>query len=605
MAYDTINDTPTITGGGPVLGRIDQYELVRELGGGGFGTVYLARDTVAGIDVAVKGLPPIIKNNAEELENIRANFALVSRLHHPNIAAALVLHPVTKACYASEDVRQKLRVDSGETLMVMEYAPGVTLAQWRRQFPERKVPMDQALAIVRQVAVALDYAHERKIVHRDVKPANVMIETTPDGEVTARLLDFGLAAEVRSSMGRVSQEVRDTAGTRPYMAPEQWLGDRQGAATDQYALAVMFHELLTGEVPFAGVFETGDPVVMMNVVGRKPVTFPGDLPKTVCLALGRALAKKPNERFTSCGAFVAALEGRGAAQGLGPWKMLLKLLCAFSLLGALGVGGAWFYRQHQVKLREQAQISAEQKAENERMRARMADERARAQAAEEQMLAERARAQAAEERMATERAHSEAEKVQMEKVADGQTSQQPTRVADDNFKSETVVDSGSAKPDYRIVVASGTNIIYTVQSGEMLSSISKKFNVRQIDILRSNPGLAPNKLYVGKRIRLPDCATGFVVESAAESDKETDVAKDGQVKSSFKPYTGPTKEYVVRSGDHIGKIANASGISVRVLKELNGMKSDRIRIGQRLKIPLEKQSRVEQKDPSRPKTEDR
>ena len=84
---------------GALLGRIDQYELKRELGGGGFGCVYLARDTVAGIDVAVKGLPPLVCLNKEELENIRQNFALVSRLYHPNIAAALTLHPVISAVY--------------------------------------------------------------------------------------------------------------------------------------------------------------------------------------------------------------------------------------------------------------------------------------------------------------------------------------------------------------------------------------------------------------------------------------------------------------------------------------------------------------------------
>ena len=309
---NTINDAVTICPGGECLGRIDQYELVRELGGGGFGTVYLARDTVAGIEVAVKGLPPIIRNNAEELERIRANFAFVSRLHHPYIAAALVLHPAREVSYIDPSVRQKLRVDPGDTLMVMEYAPGVTLSQWRRQFPAGKVPLEPALQLVWQIAQALDYAHGQHIIHRDIKPSNIMVETMPDGEVTARLLDFGLAAEIRSSMGRVSREIHDTSGTRPYMAPEQWSGRKQGPATDQYALAVLLCELLTGEVPFASVFETGDPVVMMTAVCNREVELPESCPRQA--ALRRALAKEPSQRFASCMEFIETAAKSGSIQ---------------------------------------------------------------------------------------------------------------------------------------------------------------------------------------------------------------------------------------------------------------------------------------------------
>ena len=448
MTYDTINDALTMRpDDGGTLGRIDQYELVRELGGGGFGTVYLAKDTVSCINVAVKGLPPFVRNSREEMENIRSNFALVSRLHHPNIAAALVLHPAKEVAYSSEDVRQKLRVDSGDTLMVMEYAPGVTLSKWRKQFPDGKVPLKQALEIVRQVASALDYAHGERILHRDVKPANVMVETRPDGHIEARVLDFGLAAEIRSSMGRVSREIHDTSGTRPYMAPEQWLGNKQGPATDQYALAVLSHELVTGEVPFASLFDTGDPVLMMTVVTTRAPEIPADLPEPVRYALARALEKKPEERFPSCAAFAAALgrsrllklqsgksrlsqPGSGAGGSRlsrpgseaggsrlsrpekGGARSCVTALFLIVVLALAVAGGAWYYLQYQEKQREQARIAAEQEAAHkaevarkaealrESEKSRMAREKAERRAREDadRKAKEKARRRAAEEK---------------------------------------------------------------------------------------------------------------------------------------------------------------------------------------------------------------
>ena len=240
--------------------------------------------------------------------------------------------------YSSEDVRQKLRVLSGDTLMVMEYAPGVTLSKWRKQFPQGKVPFDTALSIVRQIASALDYAHGQKILHRDIKPANIMVETRDDERLVARVLDFGLAAEIRSSIGRVSREIHDTSGTRPYMAPEQWGGARQGPTTDQYSLAVLFHELVTGVVPFASIFDTGDPVVMMNVVGNKPFKASNEFPKSVRRALEKALSKKPAERFANCCEFVKALE-------VERHNNFLRVVLVAALFAALcGAGVLWLDR---------------------------------------------------------------------------------------------------------------------------------------------------------------------------------------------------------------------------------------------------------------------
>ena len=330
--YSIGNDMTMRAKDSSALGRIDQYELVRELGGGGFGCVFLAKDTVAGIEVAVKGLPPEVRHNKEELENIRENFALVSRLHHPNIAAALVLHPAKDVVYSSRDVMEKLRVFEGDTLMVMEYAPGMTLSSWRKQLPGKRVPFDIAIGIVRQIALALDYAHARKIVHRDIKPANVMIESLENGSNSIRILDFGLAAEIRSSMGRVSREIRDMSGTRPYMAPEQWAGEKQGAATDQYALAVLFCELVSGEVPYQSAFESGDSIVMMANVIHQPVKLPEGIPEKIRVPLLRALSKKPSGRYPTCSAFAEALTRRTF-----PWTLLAAgLLLASAICAAVG-----------------------------------------------------------------------------------------------------------------------------------------------------------------------------------------------------------------------------------------------------------------------------
>ena len=346
----------------PSFGRIDQYELIRKLGGGGFGVVYLARDTVSGIDVALKTLHPLLKSNPEEMEALRAKFALVARLSHPNIASALVLHPCRDIAITDDGVRNEMRLSPGDFIMVMRYAPGVTLSKWRRQFPDGVVPLDQALEVACQVASALDYAHGERIVHRDIKPANIMVETLGGGEshtepqrhregverIRVRILDFGLAAEIRSSMSRVSTETGDTSGTRPYMAPEQWLGRKQDGRTDQYALACVLYELLSGAPPFAGAFETGDPVIMMATVkGEAPEEVEG-VPAHVNAALLKALAKNPKERFASCAEFVESCFGPQRTQSsqrethAEPRKKSGKGWLVAALGAAAVAAGLWF-----------------------------------------------------------------------------------------------------------------------------------------------------------------------------------------------------------------------------------------------------------------------
>ena len=313
MDEDSFGSMNTMKAGGVpqgTAGRIDQYELVRKLGGGGFGVVWLVRDTVSGVEYALKTLHPLLKTNEEELERVRDNFALVAKLSHPNIATAHVLHRAVDVAYASEETRRELRVAPGDPVMLMSYAPGVTLSKWRKQFPEGRVPLDKALEIGQQVASALDYAHGERIVHRDIKPANVMVETDAEtGRLRARVLDFGLAAEIRSSMSRVSQEKGETSGTRPYMAPEQWTGKRQDGRTDQYAFACMVYEMLDGRPPFAGAFETGDAGIMMAAIKSETPDEIDGLSALENAALLKALAKKREDRFATCCEFIAAMEG--------------------------------------------------------------------------------------------------------------------------------------------------------------------------------------------------------------------------------------------------------------------------------------------------------
>lgn len=291
------------------LGRIDQYVLVEKLGGGGFGVVYLAVDTVSGMDVAIKTLHPLLKMNPEEMATLREKFSLVARLAHPNIATALVLHPVRELDIRDKTAEAELSLSRGDSVMVMRYAPGVTLSQWRKQFPGGVVPPESAFEIIRQTASALDYAHSEHIVHRDIKPANLMVENLPDGKLQVRILDFGLAAEIRSSMSRVSADSQDTSGTRPYMAPEQWAGGKQDGRTDQYALACVAYELLSGAPPYAGAFESGDPEVMRLAVENRPFPPVEGLSKRTNAVLRRGLAKTAEGRFATCGDFAEALAG--------------------------------------------------------------------------------------------------------------------------------------------------------------------------------------------------------------------------------------------------------------------------------------------------------
>lgn len=270
---------------------LKRYEVLEELGQGGMGVVYRCLDRVSGTEVAVKALPPELSHSVESMEDIRDNFQLVHSLIHQNIAACLTLD----------------KDDRGDYYLVMEMVHGRSLALWiRRRRREGALSLEAVLPILRQVALALDFAHRKHVMHRDVKPANIMVED--DG--TVKVLDFGIAAQIRSTMSRISMAFTEQSGTRQYKAPEQWRSRPQGAATDQYALAVTAYEMLSGRLPF----DDDDPAVLREMVLKEqPLPIEG-MPDYANSALLRALAKEPGERFASCSDFVQALGGEKKAE---------------------------------------------------------------------------------------------------------------------------------------------------------------------------------------------------------------------------------------------------------------------------------------------------
>ena len=322
-----------------ILGR---YKVLSELGRGGMGVVYRCFDEVAQIEVAVKGLPKEVSRNKMEMEDIRDNFKLVSGLRHQNITG----------------IRQlEADPETGDYYIVMDLAEGDNLHRWlkRHQGPEF---YGLKIAIIDEVASALDYAHSQKIMHRDIKPENVIV----DSENHAHVLDFGLASQIRSSLSRVSMVTTSTSGTSTYKSPEQWQGRPQNAKTDQYSLGVMAYEMIAGYLPF----DSDDQSILRTAVLQEKVPPIEVVSACVNNALARSMAKTPAERFACCQDFVTALNGGRVPRGRRPStgvqvnKKLLSGISGFLALAGFCVVGYLYHQgnleRQRVSLRRQADL---------------------------------------------------------------------------------------------------------------------------------------------------------------------------------------------------------------------------------------------------------
>src|SRR5262245_37005530 len=268
--------------------QLGRYRLVRKLGEGGMGAVFLAEDTLLGRQVALK-VPCFETDDDQEIvERFYREARVAAAIEHPNLCPVL-------------DVGR----DGDFHFLTMPYLDGTPLSR-----QEKPWPVDRAVALVRLLALAVAHLHERGIVHRDLKPANVMIK--PGGEPV--LMDFGLGRSFTAAV-RITVPGGSMGGTPAYMPPEQVLGEGQsvGPATDVYALGVILYELLTGSLPFEGPLAS----IYGQILHAEPPPPSARCPKldprldTVCL---KAMAKKPQDRYPSAAELAQALDAAPTAR---------------------------------------------------------------------------------------------------------------------------------------------------------------------------------------------------------------------------------------------------------------------------------------------------
>ena len=310
MNEGTINAEVTMGGAVGVL-LVNRYRVLKQLGQGGMGSVWLAEDTkLDGRKVAVKMLPSILVSNKRAYAQVKQEALVSLKLTHSNIVAV-----------------RAFEEEGGNPFLVMDYIEGRTLDDYLAE--KGKLGEEETVGLLKPVAAALDYAHSQGVVHRDVKPGNVMI----DGAGHPYVLDFGIAREVQETMTRVTGKL--SSGTLMYMSPEQLHGAAPKSAQDVYSFAAMVYECLKGEPPFSR--------------GQIEYQIEHDAPEplsrhiAICRGVMAGLEKTPEARPSTC---AAVLESGAKLQGADDGASARKTRIAAVLLGVLAlgalVGGGWW-----------------------------------------------------------------------------------------------------------------------------------------------------------------------------------------------------------------------------------------------------------------------
>jgi serine/threonine-protein kinase len=263
-----------------------KYRLDWLIGRGGMGAVYQATDLGLRRQVAIKVMKPELLTVEGALERFQREAQAAARLTHPNIIVVYEFGPLP----------------GGSAYLATELLRGESLHNELQQY--HRLAPQQVAAIMRQVGAALHVAHQAGIIHRDLKPANIMLCKTGDDEETVKLLDFGLA-KLRVEPGELTELTRPgtAMGTVQYMSPEQARGEPVDARTDIFALGVIVYELLTGEHPFPGKTQMEILAAIQHLPPRSLRDVWPEAPETLEAVIVRCLAKKPDDRYPSVGAF--------------------------------------------------------------------------------------------------------------------------------------------------------------------------------------------------------------------------------------------------------------------------------------------------------------
>ena len=285
---------------GKTLGKVQIESL---LGRGGVAEVYLGTHTTLERKVAVKILRNLDEENADKLERFKREAKVIAKLRHPNIVQVYDFDTIDHNPY-----------------LVMEFIEGPSLSKYLNDLHQnrKRLPLPQVIRLLRAVASALQYAHNNGIVHRDVKPGNILL-TSPSKHIEVSkplpedfepvLTDFGL---VRFQDGHRQTTTGHIAGTPAYMSPEQSRGEAVDGRADVYSLAVVLYEMLAGDIPFDGESTVS---ILLKQVTQPPPPIP-ELSPSVQNVLDRALAKNVKDRFQMPMEFADAFSAAAAAANL-------------------------------------------------------------------------------------------------------------------------------------------------------------------------------------------------------------------------------------------------------------------------------------------------